>query len=104
MHYRYENARRDRVYGKPIPGMRVDTSELADRVGTVVFPSGMYRPIELFFFDRRLGFAMSLDSYPQSGNPQRKNIPLALQRLYNTPYTGEQLFLSFCLFPFCWKK
>ena len=50
MHYRYENARRDRVYGKPIPGMRVDTSELADRVGTVVFPSGMYRPIELFFF------------------------------------------------------
>ncbi|KAF8259991.1 MFS general substrate transporter [Lactarius quietus] len=26
IHYRYENARRDRVYGKPIPGMRVDTS------------------------------------------------------------------------------
>ncbi|KAH9061131.1 MFS general substrate transporter [Lactarius vividus] len=31
IHYRYENARRDRVYGKYIPGMRVDTSELADR-------------------------------------------------------------------------
>jgi len=31
IHYRYENARRDRVYGKPIPGMPVDTSELADR-------------------------------------------------------------------------
>ncbi|KAH9074144.1 MFS general substrate transporter [Lactarius deliciosus] len=31
IHYRYENARRDRVYGKHIPGTRVDTSELADR-------------------------------------------------------------------------
>jgi hypothetical protein len=40
MHYRYENARRDRVYGKPIPGTRVDTSELADRVGIVAFPRG----------------------------------------------------------------
>ncbi|KAI9507293.1 MFS general substrate transporter [Russula earlei] len=30
-HFRYENARRDRVYGKPIPNARVDTSELADR-------------------------------------------------------------------------
>ncbi|KAI0281818.1 MFS general substrate transporter [Russula aff. rugulosa BPL654] len=30
-HYRYENARRNRVYGKPIPNARVDTSELADR-------------------------------------------------------------------------
>jgi hypothetical protein len=32
-HYRYENARRSRVYGKRIPNTRVDTSELADRVG-----------------------------------------------------------------------
>ena len=32
-HYRYENARRNRVYGKPIPNTRIDTSELADRVG-----------------------------------------------------------------------
>ena len=32
-HYRYENARRNRVYGKRIPNTRVDTSELADRVG-----------------------------------------------------------------------
>ena len=32
-HYRYENARRNRVYGKHIPNTRVDTSELADRVG-----------------------------------------------------------------------
>lgn len=31
LHYRYENARRDRVYGKYIPGTPVDTSELADR-------------------------------------------------------------------------
>ncbi|KAH9171393.1 MFS general substrate transporter [Lactarius sanguifluus] len=31
IHYRYENARRDRVYGKHVPGTRVDTSELADR-------------------------------------------------------------------------
>jgi hypothetical protein len=31
-HYHYENARRDRVYGKHIPNTRVDTSELADRV------------------------------------------------------------------------
>jgi len=30
-HYRYENARRNRVYGKPVPNTRVDTSELADR-------------------------------------------------------------------------
>ncbi|KAI9457576.1 MFS general substrate transporter [Lactarius psammicola] len=30
-HYRHENARRDRVYGKHIPGTPVDTSELADR-------------------------------------------------------------------------
>jgi len=30
-HFRYENARRDRVYGKHIPDTRVDTSELADR-------------------------------------------------------------------------
>lgn len=32
-HYRYENARRNRVYGKRIPNSRVDTSELADKVG-----------------------------------------------------------------------
>lgn len=31
MHFRYENARRDRVYGKHIPNTRVDTSVLADR-------------------------------------------------------------------------
>ncbi|KAA1474435.1 MFS general substrate transporter [Dentipellis sp. KUC8613] len=31
MFYRYENARRDRVEGKPTPEARVDTSELADR-------------------------------------------------------------------------
>ena len=31
-HYRYENARRNRVYGKRIPNTRVDTSQLADRV------------------------------------------------------------------------
>ncbi|KAI0002596.1 major facilitator superfamily domain-containing protein [Russula compacta] len=30
-HFRYENARRDRVYGEHIPNTRVDTSELADR-------------------------------------------------------------------------
>ncbi|KAI0266526.1 MFS general substrate transporter [Gloeopeniophorella convolvens] len=30
-HFRYENARRDRVYGKHTPETRVDTSELADR-------------------------------------------------------------------------
>lgn len=37
-HYHYENARRNRVYGKPIPNTRVDTSELADRVSTITFP------------------------------------------------------------------
>ncbi|EIM88795.1 MFS general substrate transporter [Stereum hirsutum FP-91666 SS1] len=31
IHYRYENARRDRVYGKREPGAKVDTQELADR-------------------------------------------------------------------------
>ncbi|KAI0251087.1 MFS general substrate transporter [Lactifluus subvellereus] len=36
-HFRYENARRDRVYGKHIPDTRVDTSELADRVSTIAF-------------------------------------------------------------------
>lgn len=36
IHYRYENARRDRVYGKREPGAKVDTQELADRVS---FPS-----------------------------------------------------------------
>ncbi|KAF8504404.1 MFS general substrate transporter [Russula emetica] len=30
-HYRYENTRRNRVYGKHVPNTRVDTSELADR-------------------------------------------------------------------------
>ena len=40
IHYRFENARRDRVYGKPITGARVDTSELADRVSTVAFSRG----------------------------------------------------------------
>jgi len=30
-HFRYENARRDRVYGKHISNTRVDTSELADK-------------------------------------------------------------------------
>ena len=37
MHFRYENARRDRVYGKHIPNTRVDTSELADRVSAITF-------------------------------------------------------------------
>lgn len=32
MYFHYENARRDRMYGKHIPNTRVDTSELADRV------------------------------------------------------------------------
>jgi uncharacterized membrane protein YeaQ/YmgE (transglycosylase-associated protein family) len=36
-HYRYENARRNRVYGKRLPNTRVDTSELADRVSTITF-------------------------------------------------------------------
>ena len=36
MHFRYENARRDRVYGKHIPNTRVDTSELADRVSAII--------------------------------------------------------------------
>ncbi|KAH9994691.1 MFS general substrate transporter [Russula vinacea] len=36
-HYRYENARRNRVYGKSLPNTRVDTSELADRVSTITF-------------------------------------------------------------------
>jgi hypothetical protein len=31
--YRTDNARRDRVHGKPGPGSRVDTRELADKVG-----------------------------------------------------------------------
>jgi len=30
-HFRYENARRDRMYGKHTPNTRVDTSELADK-------------------------------------------------------------------------
>ena len=30
--YRRENARRDRVYGQPRPGNRVNTHELADEV------------------------------------------------------------------------
>ena len=37
MHYRYENARRDRMYGKHVPNTRVDTSELADRVSAITF-------------------------------------------------------------------
>jgi hypothetical protein len=37
LHYGYENARRDRVYGKHIPNTRVDTSELADRVSAITF-------------------------------------------------------------------
>jgi hypothetical protein len=37
MHFRYENARRDRVYGKHVPNTRVDTSELADRVSAITF-------------------------------------------------------------------
>lgn len=35
MHFRYENARRDRVYGKHTPNTRVDTSVLADRVSAI---------------------------------------------------------------------
>jgi hypothetical protein len=37
MYFRYENARRDRVYGKHVPNTRVDTSELADRVSAITF-------------------------------------------------------------------
>jgi hypothetical protein len=37
MHFRNENARRDRVYGKHVPNSRVDTSELADKVGAFTF-------------------------------------------------------------------
>jgi len=36
MHFRYENARRDRVYGRHI-NADVDTSELADRVSAITF-------------------------------------------------------------------
>jgi len=32
MSYRWENARRDRLYGKPLTGVKVDTHELADKV------------------------------------------------------------------------
>ncbi|KAL9710214.1 hypothetical protein Ac2012v2_006510 [Leucoagaricus gongylophorus] len=30
--YRWENARRDRLYGKPTPGVKINTHELADKV------------------------------------------------------------------------
>jgi len=37
MYFRYENARRDRMYGEHVPNTRVDTSELADRVRAITF-------------------------------------------------------------------
>lgn len=43
IHYRYENARRDRVYGKRVPGAKVDTQELADRVSLFI----LYLPLLL---------------------------------------------------------
>lgn len=44
IHYRYENARRDRVYGKREPGAKVDTQEFADRV-SFLHPSLLSTPI-----------------------------------------------------------
>lgn len=33
--YIYDNAKRDREYGRPEPGANVDTSKLADKVNTI---------------------------------------------------------------------
>ncbi|KAH9965175.1 major facilitator superfamily domain-containing protein [Russula dissimulans] len=44
-HFRYENARRDRVFGKHIPNTRVDTSELADRRSHVHTEISSDRPL-----------------------------------------------------------
>lgn len=59
-HYRYENARRNRVYGKPVPNTRVDTSELADRVSTIAFLEMLQLKCPPIF-DRRLASATLFD-------------------------------------------
>jgi hypothetical protein len=59
-HYRYENARRNRVYGKRITNTRVDTSELADRVGHYHL-SGNHSIEKV---SRRLASATLFDSVP----------------------------------------
>jgi hypothetical protein len=55
-HFRHENARRDRVYGKHLPNTRVDTSDLADKVSTIAFLE-MIQVTKFIERDRRLDSA-----------------------------------------------
>jgi hypothetical protein len=73
-HYHYENARRNRVYGKHIPNTRVDTSELADRVSPL---SPFWKSFDLkkcphpiIIVDRRLASATSFEPVPMKGKKE----------------------------------
>jgi hypothetical protein len=78
-HYRYENARRNRVYGKRVPNTRVDTSELADRVSTHYHLSGIIRlkkkrvhTPKKIVFDRLLASATLLDPVPTKSSDEKR--------------------------------
>jgi hypothetical protein len=62
IHYRHENARRDRVYGMHVPDTRVDTSDLADRVSTIAFLEMIQVP-KFIERDRRLDSATLLELF-----------------------------------------
>jgi hypothetical protein len=78
-HYRYENARRNRVYGKHIPNTRVDTSELADRVSHYHL-SGNHS-IENGG-DRRLASATSFDPVSDETKERKPNNLVAWYIMY----------------------
>jgi hypothetical protein len=60
-HFRYENAHRDRVYGKHVPNTRVDTSDLADKASTIAFLEIIQ--VQFIERDRRLDSATLPDLF-----------------------------------------